>query len=410
MIRAWQKLVLASLLALPLAVVSGAHALSSASLRKAPDLSLASFPWNGLAKEKISYQMMVGNVRPVSGVSERDRDSSAIQDDGQVNRLAVGSAELARFATQASAAAKDALRLEPLSPRAHAILALSQTDPDRRRALVDLSSQLNRRDLPLQGLVLEQKVATSDYEGSMETLDQILRVHPERQAEFFPLLIAALARDATLPAFTDLLSKPLPWRDAFLISAVKDQNVLTNLAEIRQRVAIDNIEFDRQLIGRLAEAGNIAEAERIYRRVSGAAPSVSPAWPSNYPPFDWKLADRSGFRAQPSPGQDLLEIDVDPGNGGVIGSRVMAALKPPFSLSLSHSIEPVSQLKDVKVSLSCWGAKEAFFERSLSATDSVYSVSEAPSCPYFAISISARSWTGTRPLTGSLRSVTIFVP
>lgn len=408
MIGDWQKLVLASLLALPLAVVSGAHALSSASLRKAPDLSLAIFPWNGLAKEKISYQTMVSNVRPVGRVTENDAEASARQDEQQSQRLAIG--ELAGFATQVSAAAKDALRLEPLLPRAHTILALSQTDPDRRRSMVDLSSRLNRRDLPLQGLVLEQKVANRDYEGSMETLDQILRVHPERQAEFFPLLIAALARDATLPAFTDLLSKPLPWRDAFLNAAVRNQNVLMNLAEIRQQVAIDNTEFDRQLIGRLADTGNIAEAESIYRRVSGTARTDSLAWPSNYPPFDWKLADRSGFRAQPSPGQDLLEIDVGPGNGGVIGSRVVAALKPPFSLRLSHSIEPVSQLKDVKVSLNCWGAADAFFERSLSAGDNVYSVSEAPSCPYFAISISARSWSGTRPLRGSFRSVTISVP
>ncbi|NCP25175.1 MAG: hypothetical protein GW854_13670 [Erythrobacter sp.] len=407
MIRNWQKLGLASLLAVPLAAVSGAHALSSASVRNAPDLAIALFPLNGLAKEKIAYQMVAGNVRLPGGASGSDEGPAVSGEANQTQRYEVGAAELARFATEASEAARDALRLEPLSPRAHTILALSLNDPERRRTMVALSSRLNRRDLPLQGLVLEQKLASNDYEGSMETLDQILRVHPERQAEFFPLLVAALAQDATVPSFTELLSKPLPWRDAFLLSAVKTQTVQANLAAVRARIDIDNTAFDKHLIAGLANSGNIEDAERIYRRVSGSAPTGSSPWASDYPPFDWELANRAGFRAQRSLGEEELEIDVAPGNGGVIASRLIMAVQQPFFLRLSHNIESASQREDVKVSLRCWGQTAAFFERSLTDADSLFRVSDTPPCPYFVLSLSARSWTGAQPIAGAIRSVTL---
>jgi len=53
---------------------------------------------------------------------------------------------------------------------------------------------------------MEQRLASGDYRGVIATLDQLLRVHPEYSADFFPVLQQALVIPGTQDAFADLKS------------------------------------------------------------------------------------------------------------------------------------------------------------------------------------------------------------
>lgn len=402
----WAKVFLASLLAIPLALISGAHAFSSASLRNAPELALAVFPFNGLAKEKVAYRSLVAGIQKASGQSGGTNPESDLDASSSPLGLAVRPADLMNSATSVAGAARGAIRLEPLSPRAFVILALSDQDPEHGQRIVQQASLLSRRDLVLQTLVLKNRGEAGDYVGAIDTLDEILRVHPERKTEFFPLLVQALGNKATVPQFAKLLGKPLPWRDSFLNFALTDQRALENLAAVRERIATDDKEFDRRIIARLVDSGQVSSAERIYRLVSGAkvtdAGKAQFSWNSDYPPFDWKLADQAGFRAQTGKRSDILEIDIAPGSGGVIASRLVRNLQRPFKLGLAHDIEPSFQTKDIKLTIACSGQPDPFFERPFTEGASSFAVDQVPSCPYLLVSIWARSWTDARALTGTL--------
>lgn len=409
--RHWLKGACASIILLPVAVISAAHGLSSAALRKNPELSASIFPINGLAQERLAYTVLTQGVTDLSAsnITQPSATAQPQQADGQ--RYSVDEAKLAKAAVRAFPLALNALRYEPLVPKAHVILAISDADPARKRQIVALSSQLNRRDLALQALVLEQSLADNDYPAVIETLDQILRVHPKRQADFFPLLVQALADEKTVPAFVGILTKPLPWRDAFLNFAVKDTTALANLARIRAKINFGNSEFDKRLVANLVGTGDIRAGEGVYAVVTDAARADGRAadtrWRIDYPPFDWNLSDRSGFRAQLSDDDDAISFEADPGNGGVVASRIIAAPKGAFGLDIVHDIEPAAQRKDIKIALKCWGQTESFFEGPLSGNANTFRLSSAPACRYLEVAIVARAWSDLRPITGKFYSLSV---
>jgi len=397
------KLLAALALAVPLAVLSGAHALSSASLRNSPELAIAVFPFNGLASEKLAYRQFVDEVQDALAVPS-GQVGNENEPQADVNaEFKVGTTSLQQFAASAAQSARDAFSREPLLPKAHAILALSETDPQRKMQIINLASSLNRRELSLQELVLQQKVDQDDYAGMINTLDQILRVHPERKAEFFPLLVDAMAQSATKSAFVALLRDPLPWRDAFLEYAAGQPRALVNLAAIRAGVSIDNLVLDQRLIAGLAAQGNMDSARAIYQIVSQPSEKMnSVGWRSDYPPFDWKLANTAGIRAQPSKDLTILEFAIEPGNGGPLASKMLPTPSSQFEVRLNHTINPQSQAKDLKLRISCKGASEPFLEEPFENGQLTLEIANPPSCKYLEIAITGRAWTGASELSGTI--------
>ncbi len=399
---------MASLVAIPLAVVSGAHALSSASVTNAPELAVSIWPANGIALEKLAYRLFVQDARgtmSTSGRGEREDSSSVNEIDKQ---SAVDKKDLQRFAYASSPAAREALRYEPLSSRAHTVLALAEEDRAKQRRVIELASSLNRRELALQGLVLLSKIDAQDYQGTMETLDQILRVNPQRRAEFYPYLTAALGQEATIPAFRKLLAAPLPWRDSFLMHALRDPAVTRNLSVIRQSLAVDNVDFDRGLITTLVRNGEVGAAEALYRKLAPSANGAARSnWATDYPPFDWTFADQSGLRAQLGKGSSELEFAIDPGNGGPLASRLLALPDAPFAITVQHGITPTASAEDLKLLLACYGQATPFFEASFIDNGGVFKIGERPRCAYVNLVVSGRAWTGGAEVEGIIKSVKV---
>lgn len=398
--------------ALALAFFSGAHALSSVSTRTSPEFALAVFPGNGLAYQEIAYRsfvegMGIASGPPPSRVGRSGQSVDATQGSGGV-RLE----DLQRSAMAARGPALTALSYEPLLPKAHVLLALSEKDASRSKQIINLASLLNRRDTVLQRLVLQTRVADGDYPAMIETLDQMLRVRPERGEEFYPVLNEALRQEATIPQFAELLGKPLPWRDRFLDYAVGQPSALPSLAAIRQAIVIDHPVFDQRLIANLANAGDVATAQIIYDFVgqstfSSASGSREANWLADYPPFDWTLADEARFRAQTSDDGRILEFNVAPGNGGVMATKLMASRARAFTVTVPADVQPSGALQDMKLILRCWGDAEPFFEKSFAAGTGEFLVENAPSCQYMQLEITARAWTGSASIGGRLEPVVI---
>lgn len=382
----WPRLIIVSSLGFGLALGLGVQALSSVSTRTAAELAVSLFPANGFAQEQLAFE------RFTQGVSQPE--------------------DVQEAAVRASQMALDAVRSEPLTPKAHAILALAATTPSARQAVLAAAAQLNRRDISLQGLVLQENLAAENYPRTIDTLDQILRVHPEYSREFFPVLLTALVEEETRPLFADMLDNSSPWHAHFLNFAVGRREALPNLALLRPEIEVESETFDRQLIAGLASLGDVAGAEALYQNVAaidaGLRSQGALDWRSDYPPFDWRLVDEPGFRAQQSQNGEELEISVRPGKGGVIAARLISAPEAPFTIRIGHRIAPADQLRDVRLQLICSGTTIPFFDERFSRQDDGFRVESLPAgCEYVVIAINARAWSGRSALSGSIEKIKI---
>lgn len=379
----------ASLVGLILALVLGAQALSSVSSKSSPELAVSLFPANGIAREGAAFNSFA------AGISSPEDTVSA--------------------ARATSGAALDVLRSEPLASRGYLILALAQPDGDAKRELVRAMARINRRDLAVQGLVLQQHLADKNYAETIDTLDQILRVHPNYSSEFFPVLAQALANNETIPEFARMLDGSSTWHAAFLYHALGQSELLQNLAALRQRIVLDDENFDRRLIAGLAGSGDIDGAEDIFSHATGAkgalASSGSLDWSSTYPPFEWRLWDQPGFRAQSSPDGKQLELSVRPGKGGLVAARLLRAPAAPFEIHIAHRIAPAEQVRDVRLQLTCASDTAPFYDERLSRGTNGFRIEALPAaCDHFVLGINARAWSGRSALGGTIDGIEIVSP
>ncbi|MCK0129817.1 hypothetical protein [Erythrobacter sp. F6033] len=320
--------------------------------------------------------------------------------------------DLSGAARSARSLAVEALRRDPTSAKALALLALSEPETERHKAAI-AASQLNRRDLTLQGLTLEARLANEETSQVIETLDQILRVHPEYSREFFPVLGQALENPAAIPAFVRYLDGSSPWHEYFFTNyAVGQASLRPNLATIRLEQPIGDANFDRRLVSQLAKDGEFATAQALFDHLNSAkgdekSGTGQVGWSSDFPPFDWNFTDESGFRAQASLDGELLEIFARPGNGGAIAERIFAMPQTPFELRLEQNETNANQAENVRIELSCPGQSEPFLTERLALGRNQIAVAEAPGCDQMRLVINARAFSGEATLRARLSQIAI---
>ena len=161
-----------------LAVSLAAQSAGIALTRKAPAFALTLFPLNALAREELASQALFASEGIVTSESVTQKAR--------------------KWAIQA-------YREEPLTPEAHAVLALTEPDERIRSEIVSLASQMNRRNSKLQAVILQEQVTAQDYPGSVATLDRILRVRPSRYQELFPTLLPVFIREGAADDDGDVL-------------------------------------------------------------------------------------------------------------------------------------------------------------------------------------------------------------
>ncbi|MEO0698813.1 MAG: hypothetical protein AAFY81_03740, partial [Pseudomonadota bacterium] len=203
------RFLVSALVVLGLAGALTVQALGMASTRRAPAQSVSILPSNAPAHARLAYKSFADAA--ADGASET------------------------QAATAAAPIALRAISTDPLLPRAHAVLAAS-LDPSQRSAFLSSASALHRRNLSLQGQVLQEALQANDPDVVIETLDQILRVNPEYEEEFFGVLIGAMRDERSVPAFARILDGSTGWHARFLFEAAGDVPSLDNLLQLRARL------------------------------------------------------------------------------------------------------------------------------------------------------------------------------
>ncbi|ALE17891.1 hypothetical protein AMC99_02618 [Altererythrobacter epoxidivorans] len=369
-----------------LAILAGLQAASSVLAKPNPELAARLMPFGNEALQRsISYRLR-------AGVTTEEQLAQAVEAAEPLAEKAFGRA--------------------PLGPEGHAVLIMNTRDPAKKAEMLRLASQINGRDRLLQGVRLEQEVADNDFDSAMATLDQMLRVNPEQRQLLFPILNDALKRREAVPAFARVLDGSSAWHDNFLMSAARLGIAPANLAVLRGQLNRRLPEFDRLLVAALVREGDLDTANGIYQSVNGKSSNVAGlgplGWSVDLAPFDWRLGEEAGMRAQPIEDGDKLEIFVRGGKGGIVAERLVKPSTAPFNIVVKHRIVPADQLRDVRLQLRCRGASDPFLDERFSAGTNVFRVAALPAgCDYVMLGINARAWSGRSPLRGTIDSITI---
>lgn len=370
-------------LGLVLAAALGAQSTGIALTKKAPSMAVAGFPLGGLAYENIASAIFLATAE------------------------ATGSPE--QGAKAAKPWALEAYRLEPLVPKAHAILALAEDDRQKRKQMLDAALALNRREPRLQAVILQEQVEEADYPGAIASLDRILRVRPSQYNELFPILIGVFAQEGAISEFAKILDGSSDWHARFIRYAANQPPALENLAILRSQMSFDDRVADRRLLYNLVRKGEVATAFSLYEQI--AKPSATDdvvTWATDYPPFDWRLTDETGLRAQPSLNGENLEISVKPGKGGVVARRLIRAPGTPLSVFVGHSIDSEQTLKDIDIVVRCPGEERPILEASLDRQGSGYRIENLPpECNFIDFSLKARAWSGRSALSEDIEGVRV---
>lgn len=368
------------------ATLAALQAASSVLAKREPALALVLMPSNGTAQQALlRSQLAVASAQ----TGDPEEAAESLEEE-----------------------AKQAFLDDPLGPSAISIAILAADSPALREARLSASLQVNRRDLVLQGVHLQEAVRAADPSQTFAVINRILRVHPEQQEQMFPVVEQALGRPAAQPALLQLLDGSSDWHSDFLNQAVKDDAHSRALAGLRLAGLKPPEGFDRALLQAVERAGDLELAERLYFAVSvDAAPNNDQNvwnWNTKLPPFDWTLADANGFRAQLSRTGEMLEFAVRSGKAGVVAERTSRRIEPPFSIVAEHQIEPLAQARDVRIELRCAGDQRALLTQRFEMNPQRLDVTELPTdCAFLELQIRARAWSTGSGLSGAIGQIIV---
>lgn len=380
------RAVICAMVGLALAAAAFAQSASGALFRKNPEIAVQLWPGNGLALEQLA------SARLLTGVTDP--------------------AELSAASDAVMPIAIDAFEHFALSPKAHAIFAFAQQDMEKRDRILSAASALNRRDLLVQGLVLERFVELKKYSAALDAFDRLLRVHPGQQTSFYPILDQAFAEPVTLPEFDRILDGSSVWHDNYLDHVLTNRDLLPNLAKFRLDHRPPNSQFDGQLIAKLTEIGDYGAAKKIHSSLlSKDAPALAAGalgWSAKYPPFDWQFSDERDLRAQGALSGEGIEIYAKSGSGGIVAERVLDTTQRNFRMVIEHDLPTDSDNENVRLRIRCADNAAAVFDEPFESKTARFDIDlSSTSCQTLLLGLYVRAWTGRPAIRGTVRSITL---
>ncbi len=254
-----------------------------------------------------------------------------------------------------TAAARRALRSEPLSPgalRQIGLAADAASDHNRARALMLISNRVSRRDLGAHGWMIADRVAVGDIAGALDHYDLALSTDDRAAALLFPVLSAALVDPQIRSAFSPLIGKARPWMAGFLGHAIASNARPQDLAEmVMARGGLPGEPgygaLETQLLTQLVAREQYAAAYRYGLSLrggrAGALSEVGFTEQAMNPalaPLTWQLTDQPEVRARRDDASRLAVLAASNARG-VAAGRVL--FLRPGAYHFTQAVAPLPQ-------------------------------------------------------------------
>jgi hypothetical protein len=226
---------------------------------------------------------------------------------------------------EAVASARQALRVNPLSPAALTLLAYASEqigDDDRTRRLMTLASRVNLRDLSAQLWLLGHDLRVANVESALRHIDVILRGQGAGVIEAIdPVLAPIIAHEPYRLAYAKLLLTNPPWRpDTNLIRHSTDLSVLADLVAELQALGPGPIERElHDVLYILTSQKMFDEAHDVWirslpperREEADLLYNEGFRYPLTNLPFDWEIAPvpNASVRFETQDAAQVMDVD-----------------------------------------------------------------------------------------------------
>lgn len=272
----------------------------------------------------------VGRVISLPIVGPTSGTALAIDAD---RRLVLGNTPKQLLAAQA----QQALRLDPLLPRALRVYAMTQypQDRDAQRRILTLAMSLSRRDVGTDYWFIDDHARRDDVAGALASFDIALRVSPDLGPLLFPNLAGMLQDERVRRGFVHLVAVNPSWMLAFYDTALSAPAAVPALAMATiEAKGLPRTPLYRArasaLIGALVTGNQFDLARQIYLQEPGAdrqlpvSPAITPAsTDARYAPISWQLLNEPSFGGGVAKNGVALTGFAAGGSGGAIARKLL---------------------------------------------------------------------------------------
>jgi hypothetical protein len=316
-----------AVLALALAFLSGAAALSSAFARINPELAARSPIADGPALEKLATLRLAKTMAEGPKGAEQDFPTTVSED---VVRLA-----------------REALAKEPLAAGAGAVLALEASAAGRQdaaRALFSDTYRLTRRNEIATLWLARDAAGRGDVAGTLRHFDEVLRTSKEART----MVLARFALATSDPAFRQEMARLMrtnpPWFEEFWTVAPEVEGASKAVGELRLLLAGSDLPFvvdnDRKLVDRLLNGGNFELVGDLLRRETRTAAEPAGEFVRNagfdratvLPLAEWQTYSIGDYGSEIVPKDGLMLFSAITSPGGAVAREWVSLPPGPYVL------------------------------------------------------------------------------
>ncbi|MGB3165499.1 MAG: hypothetical protein WBA68_01845 [Alteraurantiacibacter sp.] len=233
--------------------------------------------------------------------------------------------------------AREAFAREPLSADALFVLAIDAIyagDEPTARAMIDGSSELQKRNIYVGLLSLAASIQDKNADEAFGLLNQHVLVNPTHTRVLLSTLSDRLFELTTVDEIGALLDERPEWESAFWSVMSRNPESLDDLITLRLREsAVPDRMGDQALVRNLIAAGRFADAFRIWRAVDeGATHPLGFANSESFAPLGWELAQRGNVYA--TLGGDRMALFVARGRRAVFAEQVVLLTAGKYRLTV----------------------------------------------------------------------------
>ena len=230
--------------------------------------------------------------------------------------------------------ARRSAAVEPMMGDALAAMTLSRRCAGQQAlwSAAQATEALNRRDLALVGLQLEEQMQLHRPDAAMATMRRMIVIYPELSDRLVPLLARVASEYASLDKVAQLVSQQSDWKRSFLRYAAANFTP-GQVLEVRREYGAADADLqsiDKDVVATLARRGELAAAWSYF---AIAAPAQARrrdidllAANSDYQPFGWTLSDSRELQVRPGEGAgELMLATLHLRAAGTLASQVYPA-------------------------------------------------------------------------------------
>lgn len=320
-----KRALLTGLLLAPLALFSGAYSLAVTLDTREPQVSQSFYSELPKAKVQLGDLAIAGALGDLEAGSENAPQSFPSAAD-----LAARLPDTARLSIERQALS--GLADTPYASGSLRQLAFVETDPARRRTLLDLSRRVSRRDLSTAAQIAEAQFLDGALEEGLATLTSALTISDRLDERIFPLMLNATRASDFEVMLRATLARDPDWSERLAAHASSTPASAPLFARIANAFPEDSrarsLDYGSQLVDRLATSFQPGAAFAAYRAYSDGPQDAAAFGTRPLAPLDWRLIDSLDVGSRRiGAGGKVVEIFASPRRSGEV-ARIMLALEP----------------------------------------------------------------------------------